>query len=105
MRAARIIGLIAVVTGWGVIASAGVAQEDFDGLPAGPGREEVFYICDVCHSLALVKQQGLNRARWDKTLKWMVEEQGMPELEPAERTMILDYLATNYGEDRERPAR
>ena len=81
------------MAGWGIFAPAGLAQEDFDGLPVGPGQEEVYYVCNACHSLALVKQQGLNRARWDKTLKWMVEEQGMPELEPADRALILDYLS------------
>ena len=105
MRTVRVIGLIAVMGGWGLLAPAGLAQDLFDGLPAGPGREEVYYTCNACHSLALVKQQGLSRARWDETLKWMAEEQGMAELEPAERSLILDYLSTVFGEDRARPAR
>ena len=29
----------------------------------------------------------------------MVEEQGMPELEPEERDRILDYLATHLGRE------
>ena len=72
----------------------GVDVEDFAGLPAGPGREEVFYNCSACHSLLMVTQQRLARDIWDETLTWMVDEQDMPELEADEREIILDYLAT-----------
>jgi hypothetical protein len=30
---------------------------------------------------------------------WMVEEQGMPELDEDELAAVLDYLAENYGPD------
>ena len=36
----------------------GEDAEDWEGLPPGVGREEVFYSCQACHSLAIVKQQG-----------------------------------------------
>ena len=85
----------------GLAAPASGAEEDeWNGLPAGAGREDVFYLCGACHSLAIVKQQGLNRAGWDETLVWMVEEQGMPELEADEHRAILDYLSRFYGPDR-----
>jgi cytochrome c len=71
-------------------------------VPPGAGREEVFYLCQACHSLAIVKQQGLNRESWDETLTWMVEEQEMPEMEPEERTLIVEYLATYYSQKRRR---
>ncbi len=77
----------------------GVETEDWQGLPPGPGREEVFYLCQACHSLAIVKQQGLDRESWDETLVWMVEEQEMPEPEPEERERILGYLSTHFGRD------
>ena len=77
----------------------GVDEEDWQGLPAGPGREEVFYLCQRCHSLAIVKQQGLDRNSWDETLVWMVEEQGMDPLDPEDRGLILNYLTTHYGRD------
>lgn len=73
--------------------------EDWDGLPPGKGREEVFYSCQACHSLAIVKQQGLSREWWDDTLTWMVEEQNMAELDEEDRALVLDYLATHYGPD------
>ncbi len=77
----------------------GVAwADDLDpDWPQGPGREEAFYLCSACHSLAIVKQQGLSRESWDELLVWMVEEQGMDELEPDERVLILDFLAANFG--------
>ncbi len=68
------------------------AEEDYEGLPPGPGREAVFYLCQACHSLKTVLQQRLSREVWDETLIWMVEEQGMPHLEPEEYAVILDYL-------------
>ncbi len=77
----------------------GVDEEDWQGLPAGPGREEVFYVCQACHSLAIVKQQGLGRDSWDETLVWMAEEQEMEPLAPEDRNLVLDYLATHYGTD------
>ena len=81
-------------------ASALSDEDEWDGLAPGEGREEVYYACQACHSLAIVKQQGLSRESWDESLIWMVEEQGMPELDPDERELVLDYLAELYGPDR-----
>jgi cytochrome c len=75
-------------------------EQDWQGLPPGKGREEVFYACAPCHSLRLVTQQGLSRARWDQMLDWMVAKQAMPEVAPEDRKLIIDYLAEFYGEDR-----
>ena len=67
------------------------------GPEPAPGQETVETLCLACHSLAIVEQQRLNRRVWDEVLVWMVEEQGMPELEPEERQAVLDYLAQTYG--------
>lgn len=75
----------------------GAEEEDWAGLPPGEGRDVVFYTCQACHSLAIVKQQGLNRVWWDETLTWMVEEQDMPELDDEDRALVLDYLVANFG--------
>ncbi len=72
-------------------------------LPDGPGKEEAFYLCHGCHSFFLVRQQRLSRPHWDELLDWMVEEQGMPEIESEERQLVLDYLEANYGETTPRP--
>lgn len=66
-------------------------------LPPGEGRTLVQALCSGCHSLRLVTQQGQSRERWDKTLDWMVEEQGMAEPGPRNREVILDYLAEHFG--------
>ena len=78
----------------------GTDEEDWEGLPPGPGREEVFYSCQACHSLKIVVQQGLTRESWEESLVWMVEEQGMPEPDEETWTLMLDYLAEHYGIDR-----
>ena len=97
-----IAGLFAVLlTAGGAERALGQGDEvEWDGLPSGAGQEEVYYACQACHSLAIVKQQGLSRDSWEETLDWMIEEQGMAELEEEERNLILDYLALNYGRDR-----
>lgn len=77
------------------------AQQDDEhaGLPDAPGREEVAAYCGACHSLNLVVQQGLTRQAWTELLVWMVEEQGMPELDTAEHKLVIDYLAKYVGPD------
>lgn len=69
-------------------------------LPAGDGAELVYYLCSGCHSLGIVKQQRLTDARWDYTLDWMVEEQGMAELDPDTEAAVLDYLTTHFSAER-----
>jgi hypothetical protein len=97
MRATARALLMVFSAGWPAPA---LAQDDeFRGLAEGPGQEETYYACTPCHSIHLVRQQRLSRARWEKTLKWMVEEQGMPELEPQERALVLDYLVSHYGQE------
>ncbi|MFT5439088.1 MAG: hypothetical protein ACI9MJ_000949 [Alphaproteobacteria bacterium] len=75
-------------------------EQDWQGLPPGKGREETFYLCSPCHSLKLVTQQGLSARRWDEVIDWMLDEQELPALEPEDRTLIVDYLAKYYGENR-----
>ncbi len=96
--------LVLLLGAWAVLAPAAgqgrpaggtsADNEDWGGLPPGPGREEVYETCDACHSVKLVSQQRLSRDVWDETLDWMVEEQDMPELDPEARELILDYLGT-----------
>ena len=69
-------------------------------LVAGKGVEVTYYSCTSCHSEMIVAQQGKTREGWDKLLVWMVDEQGMSELPPENRELILDYLAEHYNTDR-----
>ena len=68
-------------------------DEAVEDLPAHPGREETFGFCSACHAYKLVSNQGMSRERWDETLAWMTERHNMPNVQGAERTLILDYLA------------
>ena len=78
------------------------AKQEPDGLPPGEGRDEVSLLCSTCHSLRLVTQQGLGERRWDDLMDWMVEEQGMDELDPETRQKVVRYLAKHFGEGRDR---
>jgi hypothetical protein len=99
---------VAVLWGWAMPAPFSTPaawesveeEQDWQGLPPGKGREETFYLCSPCHSLKLVTQQGLSARRWDEVIDWMLDEQELPALEPEDRTLIVDYLAKYYGENR-----
>ncbi len=75
-------------------------EDEFEGLAAGAGQEEVLIYCSACHSTRIVQQQGMNREGWIETLEWMVEEQGMSEIEEPDLTLVLDYLSKSYNVDR-----
>ena len=74
-------------------------EHEFAPLPPGEGAEEVYYNCSACHSLRTVTNGAFSRRVWDEILDWMVEDQGMWELEPEVREKILEYLSTHLGED------
>ena len=76
------------------------SAREYDGLPPGEGRVEVFAWCTACHSAQIIIQQGLSRANWDETLVWMVEEQGMQEPDTEMRRKILDYLSKQFPPER-----
>ena len=92
--------LLALGLGIAVAASA-LAQapafaprdEQVEDLPEGAGREETFGLCSACHAYRLVSNQGLTRERWDETLTWMTQRHNMPDIQGADRDLILDYLA------------
>ena len=87
-----------IVDANGVADDGGDDSAKWQGLPPGPGREDVFYRCNACHSLMIVKQQGLSRDAWDESLEWMVDEQGMSPIEDeSARNRILEYLSANFG--------
>ena len=77
--------------------SAFVARDErIDDLPDAPGREETFGLCSACHGYRIVSTQGMTRARWDETLKWMTERHNMPDLQGTDRELILNYLAAHH---------
>lgn len=66
-------------------------------LPKGPHRDVVEETCTACHSAAIILQNRMNRKRWDETITWMQEKQGLGTLPPKTRNQILDYLETIRG--------
>lgn len=98
----RVLAATVLILGLGGVSLPAAASSDSDALPEGKGRELVFGICNGCHSVKLVAQQGMTRPKWDQTLEWMVKQQGMPELPRDMRNAILDYLSTHFGPDRGR---
>jgi cytochrome c len=48
----------------------------------------------------IVVQQGKTRKHWADLFEWMVKEQGMAEIDEPDRSIVLDYLAAHYNEDR-----
>ena len=80
--------------------SALASDADYEAMPDGDGKDLTYAMCSGCHSFKLVAQQGLSHERWDHLLDWMIEEQGMPELDDQTRATILDYLSEHYNEDR-----
>lgn len=81
-------------------AEAEKEEYEFGILFDAPGVEETYYACSACHSEMIVAQQGLTRDGWIELFEWMVEDQGMSEIEEPVLTVILDYLSEHYGEDR-----
>jgi hypothetical protein len=75
------------------------AEYEFAPLPPGEGVDVVYYSCNACHSLMTVTNGGYSREVWDELLTWMVEEQGMWEMPPEDREIILNYLATYIGQE------
>lgn len=71
------------------LASLPVAADGTHDLVAG--------YCGACHSIGLVTQQSVSRARWAELLDWMTAKQGMPALPAEQEAKVLDYLAAHFG--------
>ncbi len=82
------------------LATAISASEPWNVLPSGIGQKETFVRCIACHSTKIITQQGMTRAGWAETLEWMVDEQGMPELDSETHALILDYLTETFPPSR-----
>jgi hypothetical protein len=67
-----------------------------EDYPDGPGREETVMFCGSCHSFKIVASQGMTRAQWDESLKWMVTRHNMPQLEGEDLDIVLAYLERTF---------
>ena len=80
-----------------VDSQASIADPFGQTWPAGEGRDLTGYACSSCHSLAIVKQQGQTPEGWSELIDWMIEEQGMSELDADDRAVIVNYLSINFN--------
>lgn len=71
-------------------------DENEADYPDHPGRAETFGFCASCHGFRIVATQGMNLEQWDSSLIWMTQRHNMPELDKADRTLILNYLAKAF---------
>lgn len=65
------------------------------GLIDAEGLMTVVNNCTNCHSAKLVTQNRMNTERWNATIRWMQETQGLWDLGKNQK-IIVDYLVTNY---------
>ena len=79
----------ALGTGLVALVAAGSAQ---NRLPEGPNRALVEVVCGSCHDIEMVAINGRSEASWDLTIDEMASY-GL-RLSPADRAIILKYLAT-----------
>ena len=73
------------------------SEAEYGELKIAKGVDVTYDNCTECHSEQIVAHQGQTRQGWEDLLAWMVEKQGAPQIEEPDHTIILDYLATNYG--------
>src|ERR1700691_5050956 len=67
------------------------------------GRELVEDVCTYCHNLDRLRGKELSREEWRGFTKGMISEG--PPVTDEELSMILDYLAKNYGTRRPQETR
>jgi hypothetical protein len=65
------------------------------GFVDDKGLMTVVNNCTNCHSAQLVIQNRMNADRWNATIKWMQESQGLWPLRENQK-IIVDYLVRNY---------
>jgi hypothetical protein len=65
------------------------------GFVDDKGLMAVVNNCTNCHSAQLVIQNRMNADRWNATIKWMQESQGLWPLRENQK-IIVDYLVRNY---------
>lgn len=78
-----------------------VSAEEASGgeLARAPGWEIAARHCGACHSYRLVTAQRGDARFWTDVIRWMQRTQGLWEIEAAEETALVAYLADAYGEE------
>ena len=83
------------IIGMAVLVVAAAAQSP-SPTAAAAGAQAEARDCSACHSLAIIHSQRLSKAAWgrelDKMAGWGTKI--------ADRDSLLDYLVSNYGDDK-----
>jgi hypothetical protein len=72
-------------------------DDQYEGLAAGPGREDTFYTFRKCFKIGWIERQHLTRTEWDLAVDQMLKDCKQEPLEADEKETIVEYLATYYG--------
>src|SRR6266852_6665558 len=79
--------------------------------PPGPGREVLERVCMSCHGVNFYSLKTLDRAGWDAAINMMSKringaDVAVPpgKISPKDRQLLLDYLATNMGQNAKKRA-
>jgi cytochrome c len=75
-------------------------SEEYEGLKAGPGREETYYAFKGCYKIGWIKRQTLTRTQWDMAVDKMAQECNLEPFAPDDKQVIVDYLVAAYGRGR-----
>ena len=71
-------------------------------LPPGPALVVINERCSTCHTTASVFNQRRSADDWAATVQLMVDRGA--DLTPDDMTMVIDYLAANFGPEPAKPA-
>jgi competence ComEA-like helix-hairpin-helix protein len=83
--------LIRISSSIAILAIAAAAQ----GLPDGPGKNEVLDKCSKCHGIEVLTGMVQSRQQWDSTISSMVDRGA--EINADSYAVILDYLSKYLG--------
>jgi hypothetical protein len=84
--------------GFTVLGSMALLQAQSPDLPPGPAQAKVRTACTECHEASIIVQQRLNKAAWTKEVDKMIKWGAL--VEPTDRDSFIDYLSTNFPEDK-----
>lgn len=105
---ARKIALSVMGLAFAVVATRGLEAQSAPPAPAaptpppGPALVVINERCSTCHSTASVFNQRRSADDWAATVQLMVDRGA--DLTPDDMTMVIGYLATNFGPEPAKPA-
>ena len=92
------VALCCLLTGGNGAGVGAFAQGRDLALPDGKDVGKVSQRCGICHGIAIVAQQRLDRSEWTRVVDQMIEFGAA--LTPDERRDIVDYLVSYLGPEK-----